>query len=113
MNTAVQENQKNGIATQEGEELTISMKSFHEQVSPMSDEMKAEKRASSPSLHKIFEETLKAKGEYPLKNFEWTSDDELEVEGLSAQTLHSFVLEAEKLGKKISYTRTTKVKISD
>lgn len=102
------------VLTQErSDELTLIMKSENVQESAMSEEQKQEKRATAPSLENLFDETVQLKGESSQLKKNWISDSQMEVEGLSNTTLHSFVLEAEKLGKKITYTRTIQVKISD
>lgn len=115
MNPTVQEkevqNQVTGL--QANEELIIKVASSHYQESPMSEEQKIEARKEAPSLYKIFETTLKSKGEYNLDEISWNSDDELEMNYLSNNALHSFVLEAEKLGKKVTYQKSLTVKISD
>lgn len=95
------------------DELTICIDSEHEQNSPMSEERKAAMRAQSPSLYKLFQKTLESKGEYPLANCEWNGEKELQADNLSSMTLHSFILKAESLGKKITYSRSLKIKISD
>ena len=114
MNTSIQESKKGqtqGLI--ENEELTIKVASTHEQVSAMSEEHKAKARQGAASLHKLFEETLKAKGEYNLDEISWNGEDELEMQYLSQNALHSFILETEKLGKKVTYEKVLKVKISD
>lgn len=95
------------------DELTIKMESTHEQHSAMNEAQKAEKRSLSPSLYALMQKTLESKGEYPLEKSEWVGENELVVEGLSEMTLHTFLLKAESLGKKITYTKTLKIKISD
>lgn len=103
----------NALSQKQSDELTIIMKTENVQESPMSEAQKQEKRAGSPSLETLFEQTAQQKGEADILKKSWVSDHAMEVEGLSNNTLHSFVLEAEKLGKKITYTRTIQVKISD
>ena len=115
MNSSVQEkvvrDQSTDLLT--NEELTIKVASSHFQDSPMSAEQKMDARKDAPSLYAIFESTLKSKGEYDLDQIKWNSDDELEMKYLSNNALHSFVLEAEKLGKKISYEKVLRVKVSN
>lgn len=106
--------QEDNVLNQEkSDELTLVMKTVTEQESAMPETLKKEKQADAPSLANLFEQTLEQKGEADSLQKHWTSENELEVEGLSNTTLHSFVLEAEKLGKKITYTKTLSVKISD
>lgn len=103
----------NVLTRERATELTLIMKSENVQESSMSELQKQEKRAVSASLETLFEQTVEQKGEADQLKKSWVSDTELEIEGLSKMTLHSFVLEAEKLGKKITFTRTLQVKISD
>lgn len=102
------------VLTQErSDELTLIVKTENVQESAMSEEQKQVKQSASPSLATLFDQTVQQKGEAAQLKRSWVSDSELEVEGLSSMTLHSFVLEAENLGKKITYTKTLQVKISD
>ena len=105
--------QTNGTGQTQSDELTLHMKTVQVQESAMPEHLKQEKRVTSPSLNELFQETVERKGEIETVQQHWVSDQELEVEGLSNTTLHSFLLEAEKLGKKITYTKTLTVKISD
>ncbi|MDW3194266.1 MAG: hypothetical protein R8G66_17965 [Cytophagales bacterium] len=105
--------QENVLNQKHADELTLIMKTENVQESLMSETSKQEKRAGAPSLETLFEQTAQRKGEAANMKKSWVSDSAMEVEGLSNNTLHSFVLEAEKLGKKITYTRTLQVKISD
>lgn len=98
---------------QMNDELTLLVKTTNKQTSPMSEELKKKKREESPSLGELFTETVEKKGELDSLKSTWTSDDEMEVEGISQMTLHSFLLRAEELGKNITYTRTLKVEITD
>ena len=95
------------------DELTIRIESEHEQPSAMSEEQKLNKRTNAPSLYNLLQKTLEDKGEYPLAKSEWSGESELKVEGLSDMTLHSFILKAESLGKKITYSKSLRIKISD
>ncbi|WP_421762983.1 hypothetical protein [Ekhidna sp.] len=95
------------------DEMTLVMKTTNTQISSMSDEMKAKKRRASASLEEMFRNTVEDKGQLDALKSSWTSDDELEIEGISQMTLHSFLLKAEELGKNITYTRTLKVEITD
>lgn len=95
------------------DEMTLVMKTTNTQISSMSEEMKAKKRKVSASLEEILRNTVEDKGQLDALKSRWTSDDELEIEGISQMTLHSFLLKAEELGKNITYTRTLKVEITD
>ncbi len=101
------------LVQEHSDELTLIIKTENVQESAMSEEQKQEKRAMAPSLETLFDQTVQQKGESAQLKKSWISDSEIEVEGLSNTTLHSYVLEAEKLGKKVTYTRTLQVKISD
>lgn len=103
----------NAISNDRMEELTILMESIHEQNSPMAEELRMQKQASADSLDALFFQTVRRKGEEEKLQANWISETEMEVEGISEMTLHSFLLKAEQLGKKITYTRTLRVKISD
>lgn len=94
-------------------ELTIHTRSSYIDPSGMSENSKKEAQENAPSLYAIFEDTLKAKGEYPLSKCDHMNSNEILVKGMSQQTLHTFILEAQKLGKTIEYTKTVTVKISD
>jgi len=95
------------------DEFIISMETIVEQKTPKSESLRNENIAKVDSLQELFDQTVKEKGDYPLAKKEWKGDNELVVDGLSPMTLHSFVSKAEQLGKKISYERTLKVKITD
>ncbi|MBC6401263.1 MAG: hypothetical protein GDA51_02590 [Ekhidna sp.] len=95
------------------DEFTICMETINHQNSSVSEALKEKKKAETSNLQEIFEETVRDRGEYPFSKFEWTNDKEVVVDGLSPMILHNFVLKAEKLGKKVSYIRTLKVKITD
>lgn len=94
------------------DEMTIHIVSSFTQPSAMSPGLKEKKRNSSPSLQSLLETTLDEKGEANRKT-KWLSNNELEIEGLSKMTLHNFVLQAEALGKSVSYKRTLTVSITD
>ena len=95
------------------EDLAITMKWAVEHASPMSQERKAEVQKDAPALQELLEETLRMKGELPKTNLKWISPNRLEVEGASQMTLHSFILKAEQLGKKVKYVKTLTVEFAD
>jgi len=105
--------EKNTSSASSQDELIIRIESTREQKSPMPEELKKKRRANSPELNELFEETLKQKNEYSSSETKWINDNEVQVNGMSDMTLHSFILKAEELGKKITYTKTLKVSISD
>ena len=94
-------------------ELTICVETVNEEKSQVSGALKPRVKTNEGSLRMLFEETLKEAGDIPLSKVEWKRDNEVVVGGLAPMTLHSFVSKAEQLGKKISYERTLKVKITD
>ena len=95
------------------EEFSIRMKTRHSQESAMPQELKNQIRKNAPSLYELFDQTLQKKGESAYVESRFVEENVLEVEGLSQMTLHGYILEAERLGKKIEYIKTTTVKISD
>ena len=114
MSILLQENEKSKASSNlQNDELTIKIASSHFQESPMNEQQKREARENAPSLFKLFESTLKEKGEYNLEELKWNGDDELELEYLSNNALYSFVMEAEKLGKKISFEKVHKIRVTD
>ena len=103
-----------GIGSNDVDQMTIHMTSSYEQKSAMNEELKMKAREGSPSLNQLFENTLIEKGESEsLKNGSWISNNEITVQGVSKMALHSFILKAESLGKKIKYTRSLTVEITD
>lgn len=98
---------------EQNDEMTICTKSVVRHRSPMSPEMKKLKREQLASLNDLFEEVLGQKGERDLVEITKDDNGELWLEGLSSTALHSFILKAEELGKHVTYTKITKVKISD
>ena len=95
------------------EELTIHIPNTYSHTSAMPESLKQEAQKHAPSLVELFAQTLQEKGAYDSANTEWLSENEVEVKELPNLVLHSFILKAEELGKKITYTKTLTVKISD
>ncbi len=95
------------------DEITLVMETVNEHPSPMSEELKTEKRNELSSLEELFHQVVEEKGEADSLKMSRNSTSEFEVEGLSNMTLHSFILKAEEFGKNITYTKSLKVKISD
>lgn len=95
------------------DDMTFIMRTINTQTSSMSEEQKMKKREASASLQDLFRSTVENKGELDALKSHWTTNDELEIEGISDMTFHSFLLKAEALGKKITYTRSFKVEITD
>ena len=96
-----------------GDELTLIMSTVNEKTSSMPEDLKRKIRDRSLGLKELFIATVERKGEGKKLQVNRLSDSELEIEGISQMTLHSFLLKAEELGKKITYTRSLKVEITD
>ncbi len=79
----------------------------------MSDEMKARKQNDAPCMAKLFEKSLKEKGEFDTSNINWLDNHTVEVKGLSGMALQNFVLKAEAHGKCVTYTKQTIIKIEN
>ncbi len=101
------------LGSEGSDELTIHLRSSHLQVNAMSDESKFLARQKGPALMDLFIETMKSKGGSGSVKSNWLDHSEVEVRGMSHMTLHSFLLEAEKLGKNLEYVKTLTVKITD
>ena len=93
--------------------LSIQMETNFVQPSAMPEGLKKQRQENAPQLYDLLTATLKEKGEYPLSKTTWINDQEIKVEGLSKMTLHSFIMKAEQLGKKIKYRRSLVVEITD
>ena len=103
----------NTVTQNESRELTIHhLESEHVQESAMPEEMRMAK-SKDANLAYLLNEVLESKGELSEVKKEWIGKNEVKMEGMSNMTLHSFILKAEELGKKITYTRTLKVTITD
>lgn len=97
----------------ESRELTIHhLESEHVQESAMPEEIRMAK-SKDANLAYLFNDVLDSKGELSEVKKEWIGKNEIKTEGMSNMALHSFILKAEELGKKITYTRTLKVTITD
>ena len=102
-----------GTGSSKKDELRLIVKSTHSQPSPMSESLKQRVRKGSKSLNEILHEETELKGELKNAKFHPISNTTYKVEGVSESTLHSFILRAEGLGKKITYTRTLEIAIED
>ncbi len=102
----------NGVQT-EVEELSIQMKSTIHHPNAMSEMQKSAAQKDAPSMAQLFESTMRSKGEFNPSKMNWVDDNVVEVEGLSQMALHSFLLEAEALGKEVTYTKQTTIRISN
>ena len=69
-------------------------------------------RAENENLKELFVDVLKNKNEYVEDQINWQNNETVSVSNVSSMALHSFVLEAEKLGKNITYTKKTVIEIS-
>ena len=93
--------------------MIINVKQVVKQESPMPENIKNEKRLQAESLENILKRVINEKGEASDVSIQKSASNELEIEGMSKTTLHSFLVKAEELGKSITYTRTLKVEITD
>ncbi|UTW64991.1 hypothetical protein KFE94_09890 [bacterium SCSIO 12643] len=93
------------------EELCIKMIDKVVQNSFSESQLKKEPIEGQLSAKALFDETVKNKGEQNRVKTRFVNDSTMEVEGLSKMALHSYLLEAEKLGKKIEFVKTTTIKI--
>lgn len=93
------------------EELCIRMTNTMIQKNFSKSSLTNEPAMTSVSAKDLFERTVKNKGEHNSVKTRFVDDSTMEVEGLSKMALHSYLLEAEKLGKKIEFVKTTTIKI--
>lgn len=101
------------IASTPKDELTIRIVSNYTHKSEQSEKLKLENQSNSPSLTRLFEKTLKTKNEFDTARTHWVEPNEVVVEGLSQMTLQDFIMKAERLGKRVSYSKSLTVKITD
>ena len=100
-------------SSKKASEMIIRNESINIQPSVMPDDLKEIKRANSPELNSLLTETLEHKGEADSVQIQQNELGQLIVEGVSQSALHSFLLKAEEIGKKITYKRVLEVKITD
>ena len=93
--------------------LTIVTKTTINHSNPMPEASRLKTRNEAQDMSQLFRDTLKEKGEYHSENFKWFSENEVEVSNLSQMSLHSFLLEAEALGKNVHFIKQTVIKIED
>lgn len=89
--------------------MRISLQSTINKPNPGLNKSKA---VHTPELKTMFENILKQKNEYDQAKVNWVDDQSVELKNVSNQCLHSFLLEAEKQGKDISFTKQTVITIS-
>lgn len=89
--------------------MRISLQSTINKPNPS---LKKSKAVHTPELKTMFENILKQKNEYDQAKVNWVDDQSVELKNVSNQCLHSFLLEAEKQGKDISFTKQTVITIS-
>lgn len=89
--------------------MRISLQSTINKPSPS---LKKSEAVHTPELKTMFEKILKQKNEYDQAKVNWVDDQSVELKNVSNQCLHSFLLEAEKQGKDISFTKQTVITIS-
>jgi hypothetical protein len=92
--------------------LNIVTKSVITHESSMSEAKKQKARQNTPSLRELLETTISEGKDLDDLQMNWAGDT-VELQGVSKMALHSFILKAEELGKKITYTKTYQVSITD
>lgn len=73
----------------------------------------AQQDQNHPELKSLFEQVLLEKNALDEKQVRWLNNSTVEVSGSVGLALHSFVLRAEELGKKVSYEKKTVIRIAD
>lgn len=63
-------------------------------------------------VKKLFEKVLNEKGVDPTQGCKWIDGQCIEVDDLPPGALHAFLLEAEKLGKKVGFEKKTIITIA-
>ncbi len=58
----------------------------------------------------LFKELVESQGSVKT---EWVNEDQVKVNNIPSTQLHTFILEAEKLGKKIQYSKQTVITVID
>ncbi|MEM7572999.1 MAG: hypothetical protein AAF433_08860 [Bacteroidota bacterium] len=66
----------------------------------------------SMEMKSLLEDILKRKNELDKARINWVDDETLELGNVSQQCLHQFLLEAEKCGQDISFTKQTIITIN-
>lgn len=64
-------------------------------------------------IKNTFIELLKSKNEYDQNDVQWKDDEHVEVSNISSMTLHSFLLRAEEMGKRVQLEKKMVIKIID
>ena len=96
------------------EDFTVIQSKQYVHASAMSDEIRRQKQMNAEqTVPELFKDVMKSSGKLDTIKMNWVDDQTVEVGELSNLTLHSFILKAEELGKKITYTKTFSIKISD
>lgn len=89
--------------------MTISLQSTISKPSPCKNKNKA---TDSSGLKAALENILRQKNEYDKAGINWIDDENVEIHNVSNPTLNCFLLEAERQGKDISFTKQTVITIS-
>ena len=95
------------------DELTLCVNKVIRHKSPMPEDLKKKKKSNAESLEKMLEKFLEQKGEADAVEIRRNGSSELVIDGLSSQTLHSFLVKVQEIGKNLTYTKTLKVEITD
>lgn len=83
------------------------------QKNPASKERKEKLSKEASDLSELFKKSISEKDAISLEDIEWVDDKTVKLSGDASTNIHSFVLLAEALGKDITYTKQTIIKISD
>ncbi len=95
------------------DELTIIQKSKYTHPSAMPDHLKENLQKENSQMPQQFIEMMRKKGVDDSENMKWQNDHVVEVNSLTQKDLHDFILHAETLGKKITYSKQTIISISN
>lgn len=92
--------------------MIISQESTVLHPNPIKPNSNALPSTDDSKLKELFIDVLKDKDEYDEAVVNWRDDETVEVNNISNMSLHSFLLKAEQMGKDITYTKKTIIKIS-
>jgi hypothetical protein len=92
--------------------MIISQESTVLHPNPIKPNNHAQPSTDDSKLKELFIDVLKDKDEYDETAVNWRDEETVEVNNISNMSLHSFLLKAEQMGKDITYTKKTIIKIS-
>lgn len=94
-------------------QLTIIKQEVNTQKSAASDRTKERLKFEKTNMAELLTSTLKKKREFDESHIKWLDSETVELSNVSNLTIHSFILQAEALGKDITYSKQTTIKISN